>query len=146
MNINDLLEELEKELEESSSMPLTGKKLVDKAYVLDIVKDMRENLPSEITEARAITADKQRIVSDAHREAEEIVTHAKERASVLVDQDEITQQAYQKADEILANAKSMAEEIRNGAQSYADEVLGDVEHYIQEYVSIVRANREELKR
>ena len=145
MNINDLLSELEKELEESSNLPLTGKKIVDLEYILDIVNDIRDSLPEEISEARSIVSDKQRILLDAQREADTAMKDVESRIEKLVDENEITQQAYAKAEKIVENAQANATEIRLGAQEYADEILADVERYLNDYLDIIRKNREELK-
>lgn len=144
MNINDLLSELEKELEESSNLPLTGKKIVDKDYILDIVNDIRDSLPEEISQAKAIVSEKQRILMDAQKEADEKLQEVETRIAELVDENEVTQQAHEKAERIIEQAQATAAEIRIGAQEYADEILADAERYLNEYLEIIQKNREEL--
>ena len=146
MNINDLLDELEKELEESSKMLFTGKKLVDKDYIMDILKDIRENLPMELSQARAIVNDKQRIIGEADCEAASKMEAVDAKIKTLVDENAITERAYERADQIIETAQHNAADIRLGAQTYADEILEDMERYVGEYLDILRGNREELRK
>ena len=145
MNINDLLEELEKELEESSNLPLTGKKIVDKDYILDIINDIRESLPTELSQARAIVQEKQRILLEAQKEADTMLKDVEGRIASMIDEHEIMQKAYEQSQIVLENAHNNATEIRLGAQTYADEILEDVERYLNEYREIIQKNRAELR-
>ena len=52
MNIHSLLDYLEAELGKGSSMPLTSRVLVDREKCLEILEEIRENLPEDIKEAR----------------------------------------------------------------------------------------------
>lgn len=144
MSILELIDELEAEINESASLPFSGKKLVDKAVALEILNDMRANLPEEIMTANKVLAERKRILAEAKMESDAVLKEAEERISKMVDEHEIMQQAYKQSNELLAKAQANAKEIRLGAESYADEVLKDIERYIQEYLAIIAKNREEL--
>ncbi|MDL2289178.1 hypothetical protein LJB83_00250 [Clostridia bacterium OttesenSCG-928-F22] len=146
MNINDLLNELEKELEESSNLPLTSKKIVDREFIMEIINDMKEALPEELSEAKMLVNEKQRILADAQKEADAMMNDVNARIDQLVDETEIMAKAYEKAERVIENAQNTAAEIRLGAQAYADEILQDAERYMMDYLDIIRQNREELKK
>jgi len=86
MNIMALIEILDEELSNASNMPLTGKKLVDVDKCLDVISDLRINLPDDIKEA-AIPVLAHRLVlkNDFYRSRghdEEIVARLLEQVSV----------------------------------------------------------------
>ena len=54
MKVLELLDLLEEEIENGSSLPLTGKKILDPDKLLDIVDDIREVLPSEFRQAEIL--------------------------------------------------------------------------------------------
>ena len=69
---------------------------------------------------------------------------AEQRANQLVDEHEIVQAATEKARQILAQAQKNAREVRQGAKGYAEDLMLDVEGYLNEYLEMVRKNRESL--
>ncbi len=145
MTILDLLDALEDELESGNTMPFTGKVLIDRDVCLDIIRDIRLNLPDEIKQSEWIKSEKQRILMDAQREAELMLKEAEQHMKSLIEENEITQQAYQQSREIIENAQNTAKEIRLGARDYADALLGEVEGYIQKQLDILIENRNQLK-
>ncbi|NMA96081.1 MAG: ATPase [Clostridiales bacterium] len=144
MDILDLLEVLEDELESGSSMPFTGKTLINSEHCLNIIRDIRLNLPDEIKQSQWIKREKDRILIEAQKEAELILKETKEHRRQLIEENEITQRAYDQSREILESAQAAAKEIRLGARYYADKVLEEVESYIKQQLEIVMENRSQL--
>lgn len=145
MNILDFLDALEDELESGSTMPFTGKALIDRDICLDIIRDIRLNLPDEIKQAEWIKNEKQRILMDAQKQAELTIKEAEQHMKSLIEENEITQKAYQQSKEIIENAQNAAKEIRLGARDYADAFLDEVEGYIREQLDMLVENRKQLK-
>ena len=80
MNAEELIEELFEMVEKAWSPPLTrGHIMLDANEVKQILGEIRDSLPNEIRQAKAIVADRSQIISDAKREAETIVRVAEER-------------------------------------------------------------------
>jgi vacuolar-type H+-ATPase subunit H len=144
MNILNLLDILEDELENGTTVPLLGKIMIDRDKCLDIIRDIRLNLPEALKQAELIKKERQRILAEAQKEAETILKEAEQHIKALVDEHEITQMAYQQSREIIENAQDSAKKIRLGAREYADDLLQEVEHYLTEQLETIRQNREEL--
>jgi len=144
LNILNLLDILEDELESGVNVPFARKVLIDKERCMDIIKDIRLNLPDEIKQAELLKKERQRILVEAQKEAETIIKDAEQRIEALVDNHEITQRAYQQAREIIENCQNSAKEIRLGANEYADSLLEQIENYLMEQIEILRKNRQEL--
>lgn len=145
MEILSILETLEDVIERSISVPFSGRCLVDREEILEIVKEIRLKLPDDIKQAKWVKEERQRILLEAQEEANNIVKDAEGRISSLVDEHEITKKAYEQANEIIANAQKNAREIRLGTREYADSVLSKVEEILKDTVDVIHVNREELK-
>lgn len=127
MEIFALLETLEDILEKSKTVPLTSKSIVNKNELLDIIKEVRLKLPDELKQAKWIKEERERIIAEAQKDAEDIVKEAENRIISMIDEHEITKKAYEKKTEIIATANDIYREFSNNANSYADGVLKDVE-------------------
>ncbi|MCX7710673.1 MAG: ATPase [Clostridia bacterium] len=145
MEILAILETLEDVVERGVSVPFSGKCMVDKEEILEIIKEIRLKLPDDIKQAKWVKEERQRILLEAQKEANNIVKDAENKISSLVDEHEITKQAYEQANEIIANAQKNAREIRLGTREYADSILNKVEEILKETVEVIQTNREELK-
>ena len=76
MEIFTLLETLEDILERGKSVPFTSKTIIDKEELLEIVKEIRLKLPDELKQAKWIKEERQRILVEAQKEADEVVKEA----------------------------------------------------------------------
>lgn len=145
MEILSILETLEDLVEKSVNVPFSGKCIVDKEEMLEIIKEIRLKLPDDIKQAKWVKEERQRILLDAQKEANNIIKDAENKIASLVDEHEITKQAYEQATEIVASAQKNAREIRLGTREYADNVLNKVEEILLDTVDVIKANRGELK-
>lgn len=145
MEILAILETLEDVVEKSVSIPFSGKCLVDKEEILEIIKEIRLKLPDDIKQAKWVKEERQRILMEAQKEANNVVKEAENKIAALVDEHEITKKAYEQANEIISNAQKNAREIRLGTREYADSILNKVEEILKEALEVIQANREELK-
>lgn len=144
MDVLDLLRVIEEEVENASSVPLSGKKMMDGQLLLDIVSDIRLALPRQLEEARNILMTRDQIIDAAQKEAGSIEKEAKLKAEELVDTHEIMAEAKEKAHDLTMSAQESALEIREGADAYADDILSDLLRYMQEYINIIEKNKGEL--
>ena len=118
MKMEMLIDELQEVVDSAFALPLSGGKMVVNVERLkDIISEMKANIPQEIRQAKNIVADRTKILSDAKKEAENIVQVAEARAKELTDRHEITRNAQQSADDILSKANEEAEKIRSAASA-----------------------------
>lgn len=145
MEIFTLLETLEDMLEKSRNVPFSGKSVVDKEEILDIIKEIRLKLPEELKQAKWVKEERQRILVEAQNEADEIIKEAENRIISMIDEHEITRKAYEKKVEIIETANEMSREISKGTKDYADNLLSNVEEALQNALKVIQDNRNELK-
>lgn len=123
MKVLELLDEIEEIVDTSSGFPLTGKILVDAEEILEIVKEIRVELPDEIQQAQWIKDERQRILDEAKKEYESVLKDAKLQAEALIENDDITVKAKMRADEIMKIAESNVKSLKMGTFDYIDSIL-----------------------
>ena len=145
MEVLKLLNELEDLVENSSSIPFSGKVLLDRNEVIELIKEIRIMLPDEVKQAQWIKEERSKILHDAQKEAEEIINNAKEHINEMVNRDKIVELAQRKSEEIINMAEMEAKEIKLASLEYVDNILKKLEEEIDQIKGTVIKNREELK-
>ena len=146
MNAEELIEELYEMVEKAWSPPLTrGHIMLDADEVKQILGEIRDSLPNEIRQAKAIVADRSQIISDAKREAETIVRVAEERAKAMVNQNEIVKQAQQKANEMLSQAQARFRVMRKASNDYIDDLMRRTDEGLAANLAELRQTRQNIK-
>lgn len=146
MNVDDLIDELYDMVEKAWSLPLSrGRAVLDGEQVRQILDEMRETLPQEIHQAKAIVADRSQILADAKREADTTMRVAQERAKALVAQDEIVREAQQRANEITSQAQSKSREMRRATNDYVDDLMKRTDDELAQLLAEARKIRQGIK-
>lgn len=145
MEILSLLETLEDIIENAVSVPFSGKCMVDRGEILELIQEIRLKLPDNIKQAKWVSKERSRILAEAQQEADNIVKNAESRIASLVNDHEIIKKAQEQAETIIGNAKKNAREIRLGTREYADNLLGRVEEMLEEMLKEIKEDRNELK-
>lgn len=144
MNIDELLEMLDEIIDSGVKIP--GKRtIIDADKMRAVVDDIRLNLPTEIKQAKGIVADRAEIITEAKRDADNMIRAAEERAKAMVAQEEITQLAQAKAGEIISNAQVKSREMRKAAQDFVDDLMARADQELTANLVEVRKTRASLK-
>ena len=128
MEIFTLLDELEDILDRSRNLPFSAKTVVNKEEILDLLKEIRLKLPDELKQAKWVKEERQRILVEAQKEADDIVKEAENRIIAMIDEHEITKKAYDQKAKIIETANEMSREISKGTKEYADNLLLSLIH------------------
>lgn len=164
MRVLELLEEIEEIVDTAAGFPLTGKIMVDSQELLEIVREIRAELPDEIQQAQWIKNERERIIAEAKTQYEAVIDDAQKQADTLVENNDITVKAKMRADELMQVTENTAKQLKIGTYDYLDSILynfqGKMEHLSSIYFgemftsiekafddinSALAANREELK-
>jgi cell division septum initiation protein DivIVA len=125
-------------------VPITGKVLVDKDSILDLVDQLRVAIPEEVSAAKRINAEGERIIEKAQDEATRITSRAQEQAAFLIGERGLTEAALAEGRRIVEEAEDAAAEIRRGADGYAGSILDTLEQEIVKTLSGIRKGIEVL--
>lgn len=143
MDIMEIIDMMEETISKASTVPLTGKIMMDRDELLDYIQEIRLVYPEQLKEAKWVKNERQRILEEAEERADAIKKSAEETQERLVDEHEITRQAYEKADAIRDMSEKDARERRMDTEQYVDDILADVEHRLDLLLRKVREDREE---
>ncbi|MGE4282632.1 MAG: ATPase [Clostridia bacterium] len=146
MEVFSLIDTLEDIVDRGMSIPFSGKSVLEKEEILEIIQEIRLKLPEDLKQAKWVKEERQRILLEAQKEANNIIKDAENKIISLIDEHELTQKAYEQAGEIIANAQKNAREIRLGTKEYADDILVNLEKIIQQTLEVLHENRQELKK
>ena len=145
MEIFTLLENLEDLVETGAKVPFSSKVMVDSDELREILQEIRLKLPDELKQAKWVKEERQRIIQDANKEAEDIVREAETKIISMIDDHEITRQAIAQKEEIIESANKVSKEISMGTREYADALLERLEEILTETLGVIKNNRKELK-
>lgn len=144
MDIAGRLQQLQTLVEEAKSMPLSSSVLINRDEVLDMLREMQEDLPEEIKQARWIVKDREELLAKARADGEKIVAQAHEEQLRLARKEEIAKRAEDEADRIFAEAEDKARTMREEAEDYVDAKLAQFEIALRRILEESQATRRAL--
>jgi F0F1-type ATP synthase membrane subunit b/b' len=111
---------------------------VDEDKFLDIIDQMRISVPEEVKKAQEVFTKKDRYMAQAQEEANRTLQLARDKASDLIDKEALVSDAKRRADQIIDQARAEADSIKSGADQYAQESLLNLEHAMEQLLTQVR--------
>lgn len=139
------LDKMEQIIEGAFRVPISGKIMVDGHLMLELLDQLRAMLPAEIGEAQRLSKERERVLAEAAKRAQEIREAGNQEVERRLSDTEIVKLANSKAQEILRKAETVAQEIHSGAESYADELLSKMEITLEKSLAGIKQGRQELK-
>lgn len=119
--IEQLIEEIEKYIEECKYQPLsTTKIIVNKEELVELLLELRLRIPEEVKKYQKIISNQEAILSDAHSKADAMLAEATAQTNELVNEHEIMQRAYAHANEVVESAQAQAQAIIDNAVNEAN--------------------------
>jgi cell division septum initiation protein DivIVA len=143
MSVYTVMDKLESTIREGIWLPF-GARIVSQDRLLDLVEKLRSSLPDEVSRAKAVTKEKDRLIDDAKSQAAAMMQEASTTKAHLVSDAEITRQAQERASQIVTDAERHAREVRRGADEYADGVLRQLDASLGNALAAVHKGREQL--
>lgn len=132
MDVIQLLEYLQEIIDGASKVPITGKIVLDKKEMLEVIDQIINYMPDEFKKAQWVLSEKERILEEAREEYDNIKGQTVDMMKKQVENHDITKEAKMKSQDIIALAQRDAKAIRLGARDYADEVLCQLDEEMKE--------------
>ncbi len=144
--IDELLDVLYGMVEEAWSIPLGKDKcVIEREKVLDLLDEIRGNLPNEIKAAREIVEKRNEIVAAGKKEADSLKLQSEEKARQILNQNEIVIKAKEKANEIINVSEAKSRDLKVAASTYCDDVLKQTEDSVNDTLAEIKKLRAQLK-
>ena len=145
MEIFTLLDTLEDLIENAKKVPFSEKLIVEREEFLDLIKEIRLKLPDELKQAKWVKEERERILTEAQKEADDVVKEAENRIISMIDEHEITKKAYEQKNQIMSAANESSRQITQGAREYADNILENLAKSLEKTLKEIEDDRKELK-
>lgn len=140
--VTELLEMLYNTISDAWGVPFGKEKcMVHRENTLNLVDDIRAQLPLELAEAKRLLAARDEFIANAKHEAESIRKAAETEAKHLVEEQEVIRIAKERANEIINTAESKSKELISVANNYVDDALRRTEEAIAAAHSEVKESR-----
>ena len=120
----ETVDELSSVIENARSVPMSGGScMVPRDVVLDLLDDLRENLPTEVHKAGAIVEQRTEILQQAQAEAEDLLARAEEEA------EQVVEEARRHHEALIADAHAQAAEVLAVAQAEHERLVSETDVY-----------------
>lgn len=145
MDILTLLDELQELIENSSAVPFSKKIMIDKDVIDELINEIKLKTPDELKQARWVKDERQRILQDAQKEANDLIKEAEDKIIGMIDEHEITKKAYEQRTEIIDAAEKYRRDLISATRQHADSILEELEKVLKDNLDMIRSNRKELQ-
>jgi hypothetical protein len=149
MELSSLIEKLEEVISSGTGVPATGRVLIEREKLAELVRQIRVAIPADIQEARDLLQMRENVINQALLEAKRIRNVAEEEARARVTENEITKDARKQSEETIEEAQRTAQRIldetdtqanarRAGADQYAQATLLKLEQELAQVIDTIR--------
>lgn len=155
-SIEDVMNEIEDFMNSCKTTALSSNKVVVPRDEFDeLFGDLKVKIPAEIDRCKKIMRNKEAILMDARKTADDIIAQAQAQAAQMISETAIIQQANQQAyetvelarvqaNEMLGQATTETNEIRLGSMQYTNDIMIGIRNFVEATINAERANYENL--
>ena len=141
-DVNRLIDMLYEKIEDAKSPALKPTMcVVDRDELLDLLDELRAQLPVEIKRAQELLAAREKFVEEAKRDVERMMRQAELEAKNKVSDSEVLYAAREKSRQMVAQAEERSRKLYQVANEYAEDVLSRTEEAVQAALDEVRESR-----
>lgn len=144
MDVHAKLAELRQAVEGARSMPMSASAVINRGEVLDLVEGLEKALDTALLEARAVLADRDAVVDEGRRQADDLLAQARSEREAIVSDTEVYKVAKREAEALLERAEAEAEALRRETDEYVDAKLANFEITLERTTEAVKRGRERL--
>ena len=141
-DINNLIELIYQQVEEAKAPALRpGMSIVDRDEILNLLDELKAQLPLELRRAQEMLSAREKFVDDARRDAERLLRQAELEAKTKISESEIIYAAKERARQIVARAEERSRQLYQVANEYAEDALARTEEAVQAALDEVKQSR-----
>jgi vacuolar-type H+-ATPase subunit H len=144
VDVHAKLDELTEVIEGARAMPMSASCIVNRAEVLALLDDLRDLLPSELSEAAGVLRDKEAVVEEGRVEAARLLDEAAAERTRMLSKADVVKEATREAERVLAAARADASRMRADVDDYVDGKLANFEVVLQKTLKAVERGRAKL--
>ncbi len=137
--IEEVISALYDVIQDAWSLPLGNEKcVIERDKVLDMLDEISNQLPAELKQAKTIVESRNEVITNAKKEAENIIKQAEQRARQLISKENVYQEAQKEANDLLKQAQGKVNELKQVTNTYVEAALKRTEESIAEALAKVK--------
>ena len=141
-NVKNLLDILYHMIDDAKNAPLSSDKcVINRDEALDLLDEIRAQLPAEIKRAQELVRTRDEYVERAKREVDRMLQKAELDAKSKVSESEVLTVARAKGHDIVSRAEERSREMYRVANDYSEDVLRRTEEAVQMALDEVKQTR-----
>ena len=145
-DIIEMLDVLYGMVTEAWSVPLGNDKcIIEREKAIEIINEIKANLPTAIAEAQRLVAARDEFIGNAKREAEALRKNAEEQAHLMIEEQEVVRVARARSSEMIAAAENKSKELRRVASEYVDDLMRQTEQSMSAALTTIRSAHESFQ-
>ena len=141
-DVNSLIDMLYEKIEDARSPALKpNMSMVDRDEMLELLDELRSQLPVEIKRAQELLAAREKFVEDAKRDVDRMMRQAELEAKSKVSESEVMAAAKERSRQIIAHAEDRTRQMYQVCNEYTEDALARTEEAIQMALDEVKQSR-----
>ena len=141
-DVTRLIDMLYEKVEDAKAPALKpNMSMVDRDEILDLLDELRAQLPVELRRAKELLSAREKFVEDAKRDVDRMMRQAELEAKSKVSDSEVLYAAKEKARQIVARAEDRSRQLYQVANEYAEDALARTEEAVQAALDEVKQSR-----
>lgn len=141
-DVNRLIDMIYNQIEDAKSPTLRPNvSMVEREEILDLLEELRAQLPVEIKRAKDLLAARDKFVEEARRDVDRMMRQAELEAKSKVSDSEVLYAAKERARQIVSRAEERARQLYQVANEYAEDALARTEEAVQAALDEVKESR-----
>lgn len=141
-DVTRLIDMLYEKIEDAKAPALKpNMSMVDRDEILDLLDELRAQLPVEIRRAQELLAAREKFVEDAKRDVDRMMRQAELEAKVKVSDSEILSAAKEKSRSMIAHAEERCKQMYQVTNEYTEDALARTEEAVQMALDEIKQSR-----
>lgn len=142
--VTELLDMLYRMIDDAKG-GLGGTCRINRDDALDILDEIRNKFPAELSEAKKLMTTRNEYLDGAKTDAERIRQQAIDKAKQMVDEHEIVRQARAEAASVTAQAEKRSEDLKRAANDYCEDAMRRTEDAVNVALNEIRQSRAKFR-
>jgi len=144
-NIEDDIRDALEIVMTAKGVPMSRSVMVSRDQLQPLLEDAIRNLPTELLEARRALREREALMAEEQRRADNLIELAKTRAAQMIETTEIVRLARVRAQEIVAEAEAKSRKMVTETEDFLDSKLAEYEISIGVVLKAVQRGRSRLR-
>ena len=141
-DVQNLVDMLFNMIDEAKSAPFSGDKcVINRDEALDLIDELRAQLPAELKRAQELIRAKDEYVANAKRDVDRMMQKAELDAKSKVSESQVANAAREKGHEIIRRAEERSREMFRVANEYTEDALRRTEEAVQAALDEIKQSR-----